>query len=167
MATLAWEMVPFDTISNCFQKFGFSLPVCEEEPLNVNTDDATCNRVCATLNVSNPLTFNDYVDVDKDVETVGDLNDEEIIAEISNNSGTPDDKDDDIDNNSDHLPEPDLVFSRKEALRSIKNLRAYYETCEEVPPTFFSMLNDLQRFPKIQNNALQKKTVLFFCRIKK
>ncbi len=95
------------------------------------------------------------------METVGDLNDEEIIAEISNNSGTADDKDDDIDNNSDHLPELDPVISRKEALRSIKNLRAYYETCE-VPPTFFSMLNDLQCFTEIQNNVVQKKTRLIF-----
>ncbi len=100
--------------------------------------------------------------LDKDVETVGNLNDENIIAEISNNSGIPDDKDDDIDNNSDHLPEPDSVISRKEALRSIKNLRTYYETCEEVPPTVFSMLNDLQRFAEIQNNAVQKNITSYF-----
>jgi len=158
MAALAWDTVSPTTISNCFRKCGFSLPVREEEPLNVDIDDAAWNRVCVTLNVSNPLTFYDYVDVDQDVETVGDLNDEEIIAEISNNSGTPDDKDDEIDD----LPELEPVITRKEALHSIKNLRAYYKTCEEVPPTFFSMLNDLQRLAEMQNNVVQTKITSYF-----
>lgn len=61
------------------------------------------------------MTFNDYVDVDQDVVTVGDLDDEEIIDKISDNSGTLNDEDGDIDDNSDHLPEQGPVITRKEA----------------------------------------------------
>lgn len=46
------------------------------------------------------------MDVDEDAVIVGDSNDEEIIAEISNNSGISDNEEEYIDDNSDHFPDP-------------------------------------------------------------
>ena len=67
-----------------------------------------------------------------------------------------------LDNDdNDEFQEP--VVTRKEALHSLKNLKLRYEKCEDLPPNFFSMLNDRRRLTENNlNSAVQQKIICYF-----
>ena len=150
MASMAWDAVTPTTISTCFKKCGFpSSSENENDEVAQDTnfpevnDEEAWNKVCSALNVT--TTFQEYVDVDLDVDVVGTLSDDEIIREVSTEA-IPDD-----DDESDDVP-IDPPIPRKAALQYFTEL---------------SMLDSVHRAVQ-QNvsNTTQTKITSFFAQPK-
>ena len=109
MLKVAWKDVKLATITNCFRKAGFSLHLAEENPTldNQHPEEMTQTQ------------FDEFVDIDSNLQCHGVLTDEDIINSVRQTSEDPDSDDDDS------TPEP-LTTSR-EAYIALKKVRSYFE----------------------------------------
>ncbi|KAK9737679.1 hypothetical protein QE152_g10550 [Popillia japonica] len=86
MISTAWDAVPLNTIVNCFRHTGFLSSVTIQEEDHFEDEDniplAQLIREAYVVNTDSNVTFDDFVDVDKDLATWGELTDEDLVMNL-------------------------------------------------------------------------------------
>lgn len=99
MVQASWESVTPDTVSNCFNKAGFTLQPADEvqDEGEVHNDDVSLEF----LNTEEPTTFDDYVSCDNDLQCAPMISVEDIVTSFDPSATA---QDDEVDDFGDPLP---------------------------------------------------------------
>ena len=111
----AWAKVTPATFANCFAHAGFKTDNEQLEELNVN--------VPTPENLSDEV-FQDFFNIDQDLEICGELTDTEITQDVKRRRLCTDDTDHETDEDDD-LPMP--VASRKDVNTALQTLRSFLQ----------------------------------------
>ncbi|XP_050340141.1 tigger transposable element-derived protein 6-like [Bactrocera neohumeralis] len=162
------------TISNCFRKAGFAKG---ELMQNATTDDwdeeddlplselkqiwITYRTATGTDNVS----FDDYVDIDDGVQTMGFPTDEDILDSVMENL-VPSGKDleEDVSSESEVETTTETIPTFNQAYSAIQTLRNFTSTKENVPNAVHASINVVEHFIEKEKWSVfkQKKNYHFF-----
>ncbi|XP_072142055.1 tigger transposable element-derived protein 4-like [Dermacentor andersoni] len=105
MLARAWDRVKQETIANCFRACGF-MAASSEDASEISAEEASTSELDGTNfgYALGDVNFEDYVAIDKAVETCGALTDSEIV-EIIRPQGATQESDDDVEGE----PQPKAV----------------------------------------------------------
>ena len=131
MLKVAWDNVKRESDANCFAKAGFVTPVTPGEQESLGPPDGlTCSE------------FESYVDMDKTLECVGELTDEDICGHILNAEGdtthTQQESEDEEDESG-----TDPVTNQREALQAMRVVTLYLEKCGTEMHQFYELEGQL------------------------
>lgn len=150
----AWSQVTETTIANCFRKAGFiknGVPAVVQEE-NLPPPEAWDDNIAG-------ISFEEFVNLDENVEVCGELSDKDILSEVSNKMSA---EDDNIEEDKEEEQAP--IPSSTEALSHLSEFRRYIEGQTNVSETVFRSLNILENFAKLkkQNSCKQVDISKFF-----
>lgn len=151
MADRAWRHVTQKTIINCFRKAGFVK--AEEKEIESDEDeeetsaeptepenDVVCDeweKISKSFNLSK-ITFEDFAEIDADVEVCGLWTDEEIISQSV--SSPPSDDEEEVD-----IPEPSPGVTVAQAKDAVNILRRFMECSENVENDDFAAIFQIEK----------------------
>ncbi|KAK9688442.1 hypothetical protein QE152_g35325 [Popillia japonica] len=122
MISTAWEAVLQNTIVNCLPHAGFLPSVAIQEDDHFENENniplAQLILEAYVVDTDSNVTFDDFVDVDKDLATSGELNDEDLV--INSKSLQTEEEAYEIDENQDN---PGMEFEPPSTLEAIKALK--------------------------------------------
>ena len=137
MCLNAWSKVSQKTIANCFRKAGFirsavSSELFDEEnlPPPVAWEDS--------------MPFDDYINIDENIEICGDLSDTDILSEVLSNKNIAT-EDEDIE---DEVQEQRPIPTSSEAVFHLAEYRRYVEGQSHVSKAVFQAVDILDDFVK-------------------
>jgi hypothetical protein len=175
LADKSWRKVTQKTISNCFQKSGFRFedddtpPGFESEddvPLTEwirrETDKEHETKQIENLFLFKELNMDDYINVDNSVLTTEDLDDQDIIASVIDETRAESDQDEVIEDDQE-LPTLQAV-SFQEAVKSLSNIYFFLQS-RGAPDAIFHNLNQVETYMDnlyIKNPVIQTKITNFF-----
>lgn len=113
-----------------------------------------------TVNSSGTVDFDDYVNVDSNVEIASYPTDEDMVGSILGAKTNQENDCSDEDDNDD----PKLPPTLQEVDTSMENLRRYFESREHVPENIFNSLSVIETFVAKEkfNRNVQTKITDFF-----
>ena len=145
MCLNAWSKVSQKTIANCFRKAGFirsavSSELFDEEnlPPPVAWEDS--------------MPFDDYINIDENIEICGDLSDTDILSEVLSNKNIAT-EDEDIE---DEVQEQRPIPTSSEAVFHLAEYRRYVEGQSHVSKAVFQAVDILDDFVKKKSGKLFK-----------
>ncbi|XKL59337.1 hypothetical protein PGB90_000353 [Kerria lacca] len=148
-ASKSWHNVTKKKIVNCLRKCKFAVPSAKDsEDTNIRVVDEEAptdwSKACEVLNVSDNVSFEDFVNMDVDALVTDFLTIDDIVEQIStkHEHDAAIEKEYDDDTTDLEFQEQPRV-TRKDAMNSILNLHRYFETLSNVKPEVFHMLHDL------------------------
>lgn len=148
----SWNRVTPETVQNCFKKAGFFSTLEPEVNLIVETPKDWND-------ISNGVSFEDYVDIDENLSVFGARSDEDIVAEIQRKkicleSSSEDEEEED----SETVP----TFS--EATDYLNKLMKFVHAQENVSDSILNGMQDLENFVLNVSlkNKKQKKLSVYF-----
>jgi hypothetical protein len=132
MISKAWDAVSQNTIANCFRHAGFCSSALSEADFD-DEDDIPLIQLIREANVMDNyfnVKFDDFVDVDENLVTWGQLNDEDLL--VNPNTSQAEQEAHDADEDED---DPDVEFeppSTLEAIEALKVVRNYISFNDKV-----------------------------------
>lgn len=153
MLKAAWDEVRPLTIKNCFSKAGF---FCSSEPeieLIEPPEDWTT--------ISNGLLYEEFLSIDANLSTFGQITEEEIVSKIQNKKICESESSGDErkeENVEEKLP------TSGEAYNYLQKTNKFIEAQEDVPDNVFAASHTIENFLlncKIQNRKQRKITDFF------
>ncbi|GBN37627.1 hypothetical protein AVEN_139982-1 [Araneus ventricosus] len=151
MADYAWRNVTETTIKNCFIKAGLS-----ENKTSSETEEVDCIKHSIGEGEINPeqwasiqkdcntnISFEDFLDVDNELQTCGTMTDKEIVAKI--NAEISDEEDEELDEQ-----EHEKV-TIKEAKKAVELLRSSLESIENILTEAFGAFATLEKLCSCKN----------------
>lgn len=160
MPRKAWESVTESTVSNCFRKAGFVLPLEpeaeEEDPfLNLDEEGTSQDDPLLQLEIENPCTFDEYVAVDDDIQCAPLPTTKDIVSSVRQTSEEADENDDAGD------PLPLATYER--AYFALQELQPYL-LHSSPSENLYRLLGDLETelFKARSNTCVQTMITDFF-----
>lgn len=152
MLKAAWEEVSPRTIKNCFAKAGF---FCDLEP-----EIELIEPPLDWTTISNGLLYEDFLRVDENVSTLGQLTTEEIVAQIQNKKAC------EAESSEEEFEEAGVeekLPTNTEAYDFLQKTMMFVEAQENVPDNIFAAAHSLDTFLlNCQVHKKQKKITDFF-----
>lgn len=160
MAYKAWNCVEQKTIANCFRKARFVIaedeagqPDEEEEIESLKESvEEEWRLISNSLHLDSGTTFQDFVDVDNNVEICGNLTDKEILEEIRSPSEEEDNDDEEF------VPPKRITF--KEAESAMDVMRAFIESRSGMTTKTFQAIALLENVLDAERTSNAYQTVL-------
>ncbi|XP_025206204.1 tigger transposable element-derived protein 4-like [Melanaphis sacchari] len=156
MSHNAWMKVTTSCIVNCFKKSGM-VPITTNEALALDLPDVPVN--ISGLQIDKE-TFNEWLDVDKDLEVFQVMNDDEIAAEIVSHKEQGNDvevhDEDEVEYAEDRVP-----VTRSEVFNAINTLRRAIEE-HDIGTNYFDTLNNLGHIMMVSIPKKQGQITDFF-----
>ena len=164
-----WNEVTPTTLRNCFGKAGFNV---FGDNCDVNdTDSASlvseveqqlCSLQQSGMAGLNDITPEEYINVDEEVTTAGELTNDEIVAQVQGHSSIEDDDDDDDDDTENN--EPEITLS--EAQICINKVRHFFGA-KEGATSFFASIDSQIIFLDVKRALFKqsKITDYFVCKV--
>lgn len=137
LVSKAWDRVTAETIKNCFKHAGFTSKNLEE-PLETESYDEEDDLplmewlqvvVKSTEKIISHEEFLDFVRVDENVETCGELTDEDILQTIQ--IPPPEEEEETVDGESESDFTPPNVLQAMQALSVVRNFIAFNNSVSE------------------------------------
>lgn len=138
MCLNAWSKVSQKTIANCFRKAGF----CRSTNPSELFDDEILPSPVAW---EDSIPFDDYVNIDENIEICGELSDADILSEVLNNKNIPTEDDEDVE---DEVEEQRPIPTSSEAAFHLAEYRRYVEGESNVSEAVFHAVDILEDFVK-------------------
>lgn len=146
MCLNAWSKVSQKTITNCFRKAGF----CRSTNPSELFDDEILPSPVAW---EDSIPFDDYVNIDENIEICGELSDADILSEVLNNKNIPTEDDEDVE---DEVEEQRPIPTSSEAAFHLAEYRRYVEGESNVSEAVFHAVDILEDFVKKKSSKLFK-----------
>ncbi|XP_060878419.1 tigger transposable element-derived protein 4-like [Metopolophium dirhodum] len=158
MSHNAWMKVATSCIVNCFKKSGM-VPITTNEALELDLLDVPVD--ISGLQIDKE-TFNEWLDVDKDLPVFQVMNDDEIVAEIVSHKEQGNDvevhDEDEVEYAEDRVP-----VTRSEVFNAINTLRRAIEE-HDIGTNYFDTLNNLEHIMMVSIPKKQGQITDFFKR---
>ena len=166
MAGRAWRHVTQKTIVNCFRKAGFVKEVEneiesdeEQETSPEPENEVQCeewDKISKSLNLSENITFEDFAELDADVEVCGLWTDDDIISESISCPSSDDEEEVDV-------PEPSSSVTASQAKDAVHILRRFMECSENVEKDDFAAIFQIEKLVEEQfQKRCRQATILDF-----
>lgn len=158
-ARKAWYLVSDVTVKNCFKKAGFwkstdeqGLPEENDAEIGPSNEEWT-KLVSHESNMLMP-SFDDFVQIDDDVTTAGELTDDDIVKNCVNTCIAGNDSEDEA-----QIPETEIkIIPMKLALNALETVHQYFEYAAVVDQAIFDKIYELEK--NIQNTKTETQTKL-------
>ena len=130
MISAAWEEVKPETVKNCFRKAGWKKTdgtSIQTENVEDDEDTIPLSVLRERLRLPETMTFEDYVNVDNDVQAHEELTEEDILASLqSTEIPFDEEEEDEDDNDGSHFIE-NRVCAATDAKHYLTELRRFFE----------------------------------------
>ena len=162
MLRRAWESVTESTISNCFRKGGFILPLepeVEEEDPFVDLDAKTASQddPMHQLEIGNLCSFDEYIAVDDGLQCSPMPTNQDIVSSVMQVSEEDEEGDDTGD------PLPSVIY--QQAYSAFQELRSYLlnSSQEKESESLYRLLSDMESEVFIASNKACVQTKITDC----
>ena len=157
MMDKAWTSVKQTTIQNCFRKSRFNvMEMIETVESEADTDlQQEWETVNEYFPISQPVSFEDFVNFDNEIAVTGLFSDAEIINNVREATISEDESDDNGKNDN----ESETAITGREAANALSIVRSFFERVEGIQNELFSSLvhieNEIDR--QVVIHSKQKK----------
>ena len=145
MIAAAWELVKPETLKNCFRKAGWKKTTegpstSVFQPEEIDEDEIPLSVLRERLHLPDSLSFDDYVNVDNNLETSETVTEESILAELTTLTGEEEEEEEDAENETVSVPP---VCSFADAKKYIEEIRRFFESSDRTHDSEFSAISQL------------------------
>lgn len=157
---VAWGKVTKETIVNCFKHVGFYGtvgPQDEEQATEGEENDSRLEGLKKFMDVG--CSFNEFVEIDENLQTCATLSNEDIVAVFSDNQSMSQDDAEELDDT-----EPIKIPTNKEVISAFNTIQNYLLVNDDIDEIAMDQIHKIQSTieAKMVQSKQQKKITDFF-----